>query len=226
MNLPMDHHRAFRIVTGVLEEALRSSGGTAFVVSGGGPEEGLLAQWLDGANLPWQAPSPRSLEAAKGLLAGGEPGGQPPPGPGHHAPSPWDPGPEASALAGAALARARGLLHLGTANKTCLLLSSRAPLQPVLPLGDLYASQIRSMVGSCTVPAPFRGAATHVVEGVDRALKAYLEDGHHRHDALSGLPEAVRREVLSGLAAARRAWHPIPLIPKLSGATLGLDLDL
>ena len=228
MSLSIDPHRAFRIIIGVLEEALRSSGRAAFVLSGGGPEERLLTTWLDVAGLSWQAPSLDSLQAAKRLLVGVGHDGQPTVAAPRGAAPERDPDPdaEASALAGAALARASGYLHLGSANKTCLLLSAHAPIQPVLPLGDLYASQVRFLAGSCTLPPCLQHVPAEVLEGVDAGLKAYLEDGFHRHQALAGLPEAVHRKILDAQAAARRAWHPIPLIPKLSRATLGLDLDL
>jgi hypothetical protein len=235
MSPSIDPQRAFRIVVGVLEEALRSSGRAAFVLSGGGPEERLLTSWLDRAELPWQSPSPDSLEVAKRLLVGvgrdGQPPvvspqGSPPVVSPHGSPPEGDLHAEASGLAGAAMARTTGHLHLGSANKTCLLLSAHVPIQPVLPLGDLYASQVRSLAGSCTLPPCLQDAPAEILEGVDAGLKAYLEDGFHRHEALAGLPEAMHRKILDALAVARMAWHPIPLIPKLSKATLGLDLDL
>ena len=244
MNPHLDPHRASRIVTGVLKEALRASGRVGVVVSGGGPEATILLSWLDRAGIPRNIPSDAALEAARtNLLAVWD--GEPPASPqiGQRSGSPplrlggaegstleaapdWDLEAEASALAGAALARPLGLLHLGTANKTCLLLSWALPTQPVLPLGDVYASQVRHLVGSCTLPPCLRDAPPGTLQDVDGALRAYLEEGFRQEEALGGLAEPLRREVLAGLARARKAWHPLPLIPKLSGATLGLDLDL
>ncbi len=61
---------------------------------------------------------------------------------------------------------------------------------------------------------------------VDWALRAYLQEDFDQENASGGLAEPTRRDVLVALAEARRARHPHPLIPKLSRATLGLDLDL
>jgi len=239
-----DSNRAFRIVTGVLKEALRASGRSGVVVSGGGPEEAILLGWLDQAGIPRRVPSDAAVDAARMILleAGeGAPLPSPPAGeevgkpilmPGeaagsaHEADPEWDLEAEASALAGAALARPRGLLHLGAANKSCLLLSGALPTQPVLPLGDVYASEVRSLAGSCTLPPCLRDASPGTLQDVDRALRAYLEEGFGQDEAFDGLAEPLRREVLAGLTRARKAWHPLPLVPKLSRATLGLDLDL
>jgi hypothetical protein len=255
MSFSADPNRAFRIVTGVLKEALRASGRAGVVVSGGGPEEVLLLRWLDEAGISREAPSSTAVEGARLLLLGA---GEGAPSPAPHgrgvagnagdpdvaapilradASAPEDDAfvPEldastlqadASSLAGAALARARGLLHLGSSNKTCLLLSYALPIQPILPLGDLVASEIRSMTGSCTLPPCLRTASPEAVEAVDGALRAYLEEGFRLEDSLGGLTRPLRREVQVALDRARRAWHPLPMIPKLSRATLGLDLDL
>jgi hypothetical protein len=261
-----DSNRAFRIVTGVLKEALRASGRSGVVVSGGGPEEAILLGWLDQAGIPRRVPSDDGVDAARMILLEAGEGaplpsppaaeGAPPPSPiareeaplpsppageevdkpilmpgeaagsAHEADPEWNLEAEASALAGAALARPRGFLHLGTANKSCLLLSGALPTQPILPLGDVYASEVRSMAGSCTLPPCLLDASPGTLQDVDRALRAYLEEGFGQDDAFDGLAEPLRREVLAGLTRARKAWHPLPLVPKLSRATLGLDLDL
>jgi len=222
MDTATDPTRAFRIVTGVVGEALRASRRAAVVISGGGPEETVLRGWLETAGIPWEPVTTAALEAARRVVVGshGEASH------GGRSPSGWSMEAEASALAGAAQARARGLLQLGTANKTCILLSPTAPPQAVLPLGDLYASEIQALAGSCTLPPCLQGVSQGIVQDVDLALRAYLEEGSDQGRAFAGLDAGLRLEILAALADARRAWHPLPLVPKLSRATLGIDLDL
>jgi hypothetical protein len=214
MTVPFDPYRAFKIVTGVIKEALGASGRSGVVVSGGGPEEALLARWMEQAGIARVVPSDAAVEGAVAILL--EVGVFPD----------RSLQGEASALAGSALARVQGLLHMGTANKSSLLLSDTFPTQPAFPLGDLYASEIRVMAGSCTLPPCLRGASDETVRAVDLALRAYLEEGFDQNEAFGGLEESMRQDLLESLAGARKAWNPRPLIPKLSKATLGLDLDL
>lgn len=208
----MDQNRPFTIITAVVRVALRSSGRSGVVVAGGGPEQTLLGEWLRKAGIPFVTPGEPALEQAQALLGSvriGDP----------------EMAAESSGLAGWGLAWAEKLLLLGTSNKTCLLLSPTKPVQSVLPLGDIFATQVAELAGAATLPPCLRGVPPEEIRAVDEALGAYYEGGFGEDTAFDGLDLHLRDAVLSALAEARRGWHPRPLIPKLGRATLGLDLD-
>jgi hypothetical protein len=221
MTYPSDARRPFQIVTGVIREALRYSGQSAVLVAGGGPEGALLETWLKDAHIPFEVPPSEIVERILPLLedlggglrstpsqAGDELFGQ------------------ASELAGRAISSIRGLLLVGTSNKTGLLLSFRPSAHPILPLGDLYASQILELAGGCTVPPPLQGISPEELSDVDSALRAYFEDGLPPEEAFGSLEPPRGRQIRRMLEESRKKWHHIPLIPKLGEGTLGLDLDL
>ena len=65
---PMDRLRPYKIITGVVREALRSSGRSGVVLSGGGPEQALLEEWFAKAEIPYLTPERSALGQARGLL--------------------------------------------------------------------------------------------------------------------------------------------------------------
>ena len=215
-------HRFYTIITGVIREALRYSGRSGVMVVGGGSEESLLERWLGDAHIPFQvAPSKvmdrmlpilKDLEDKDGRLPG----------------TSTQPAlvQRASELAGQAVASAQELLLLGTVNKTHLLLSFPETVQPVLPLGDIYASQVLELSGGCTLPHALRGISTEELSAVDSALRAYFEAGLQPEMAFGKLEPDRSRQIREMLEESRKKWHPLPLIPKLCDATLGMDLDL
>lgn len=230
----MDPRRPRTIIVEVIREALRSTGHQGVALSGGGPEQALLEEWLGAAGIPCLSPSEAALTQATQLLDAvtGSPAGTPSSAKGREGPSRSGsereeiPRPAGGpALAGLAQALAGDLLLAGTANKTQLLLSPSRLIQPVFPLGDLHASEIRLLAGRCTLPSCLHGRTELDVEAVDRALVAYYEEGAGEGDAFGDLDSGLRETVLKALAAARRRWQVTPLIPKLRSATLGLDLD-
>jgi hypothetical protein len=211
------------LVVGVLREALRSTGCRGFVISGAGPEDALVGTWLQEERIPWAAPSPTSLLRARELLS---PGTDP-----RSRPQPSAPAPESAELssreiAGLALALSRNLLLLSGANKTCLLLAPHRHVAPIVPLGDLYASQVLDHCGSCTLPPFLQGQPEGTVRAVDTALRDYFEGGFPRSEVFSPLAGPIREGVVRGLEAARRSGRFRSLVPKLGKATLGIDLDL
>jgi hypothetical protein len=224
MPRPTQEHRLFTIVVGVIREALRYSNRDSVIIAGGGPEAALLERWLEAAGIPFELPTQEFLEkTTEWLHEAGE--AQPSLGKG---PSRRHLDQEASELAAQALAFAHHeeSLLLGTANKTHLLLGYGPAHPPILPLGDLYASQILELAGGCTLPAPLTGMATEEISAVDSALRAYFEDGRSANEAFRGLEPGRARQIRQMLQESSRLWHPLPLIPKLGEATLGLDLDL
>ena len=218
----VNSHRLYTIITGVIREALRYSGRSAVMVVGGGPEEALLERWLADAHIPFQVPPRKVTEQMLPILENLGTGNGNLPG--------SSIGPallqRASELAGQAVASVQDLLLLGTENKTGLLLAFPTTVQPILPLGDLYASQILELSGGCTLPHPLRGISTEELSAVDSALRAYFEDGLHPEMAFGKLEPDRSQQIRNMLEESRKKWHPLPLIPKLGDATLGTDLDL
>ena len=110
------------------------------------------------------------------------------------------------------------------ANKTALLLGREIPPEPLLPLGDLYASDVARLAGRCSAPPEVMAIAEAAggMEALDAALGAWID--RRQPSALDSLPaeaaEAVRRAFAAGRAA--RSWPR--LVPKLGYRTLGVDL--
>ncbi len=241
MTDPVPRGRVPAIVTGVLRDALRTSGRAGFAIPGPLPEDALVKSWLLEGEIPWASPSLSALGQARDLLTsrpGSSSSPAPPaplsePGPSRATPGHGSLGPaqdemEESSweIAGLALAASRNLLLLDSTNKTCLLLSPRRPVAPVLPLGDVYASEVLDLWGDCTRPAFLKGEPEATLRAVDAALSDYFEGGLHRNEAFRRLPDAIREGIERGLDAARRYGRFLPRVPKLGYATLGVDLDL
>ncbi len=224
----MNPERPFRIVSGVIREALRSSGRSEVVVAGGGPEETVLVGWMEQAGIPVATPDPGTVARAEGLALEPGPGSPSDPGGSRDPTREWEEGRTwfIRTLAARALARSRGALLLGTETKTLLLLGYHPTALPVLPLGDLYASEILELAGGCTLPPPLQGLSGEVIGGVDSGLRAYLEEGLPRTDAFGTLPQPLPRVIPELLDRAGKSWRPTVLIPKLRRSTLGIDLDL
>ena len=136
-------------------------------------------------------------------------------------------------LAWRALAAARGAgpalgderrawLVVAATHKLALLLDPAPPPARVLPLGDVWAGEIRAVAGDVSLPPVLQGMARETVDAVEDALRAYLEHGHPMRDAFSRLTPRWGRRVLEAIDAAsgnRRA----PLVPKLTAWTVGVD---
>jgi hypothetical protein len=141
-----------------------------------------------------------------------------------------DPDPVSAAerqrLAGRIEATRRRALLAHPACKTALLLGEVFPPEPLLPLGDLYASEVASLVGDCALPdAAARVAAlAGGIEPLDAALRRLLEERADEDAAFASLSDAARRSVLERLQATRFARRTPGLIPKLGRRTLGIDL--
>jgi hypothetical protein len=109
-------------------------------------------------------------------------------------------------------------------NRTALLLCGGVPPEPLLPLGDLYASEVAAMTGRWSAPPEVREIARAAggVEELDDALRRWIDRRDPR--GLDGLPphaaEAVRRAFHAGRPA--RTWPHV--VPKLGYRTLGVDL--
>jgi hypothetical protein len=109
-------------------------------------------------------------------------------------------------------------------NKTALLLGGPLPPDPLLPLGDLYASEIETLAGGWSAPSEIRALAERAggVERLDDALRGWAE--RRSPAALESLPAAVREEVADALARGRASRLSSRIVPKLGPRTLGVDL--
>jgi hypothetical protein len=109
-------------------------------------------------------------------------------------------------------------------NKTALLLNANLPPEPLLPLGDLWASEAAELAGGWSAPGPVQRIADDAggIGALDEALRAYVDRRDPRGlDRLPvGAAEAVRRALAAGRAAR---MHPA-VVPKIGARTLGVDL--
>lgn len=117
-----------------------------------------------------------------------------------------------------------GVLVAHPANKTTLLLGGEMPPEPLLPLGDLWATDVVALAGGWSAP-PEVAALAEAAGGIgalDTALRRRVDGRDPR--GLDGLPgEAAER--VRGLLAAGGAWRRTPrIVPKLAGRTIGIDL--
>ncbi|HET6232707.1 MAG TPA: hypothetical protein VFE05_21710 [Longimicrobiaceae bacterium] len=110
------------------------------------------------------------------------------------------------------------------ANKTALLLGGELPPEPLLPLGDLYASDVAALTGDWSASPEVAHIARECggIEALDGALRRWVDA---RDPAgLDALPNDARTMVREAFARGRasRLWPR--LAPKLDGRTLGTDL--
>ncbi|MGE5863511.1 MAG: hypothetical protein ACM32J_00290 [Rhizobacter sp.] len=111
------------------------------------------------------------------------------------------------------------------ASKTVLLLPPEVTA-PLLPLGDLYASQVEALAGSWSAPAAVQALAARAggIAALDAALQRWLEERRAPAEAFTPLGPELAAELLERLERSRAArWRP-GLVPKLGSRTLGVDL--
>ncbi len=121
-------------------------------------------------------------------------------------------------------ARLDGALTAHPANKTELLLGTALPPEPLLPLGDLYASEVAGLCGGWSASAEVRALAEAAggVEALDCALRRWL-DGRDPA-GLDALPAEAAEQVKRRFRAGRAARLAPRIVPKLGTRTLGVDL--
>jgi hypothetical protein len=115
-------------------------------------------------------------------------------------------------------------LPANPANKTALLLGGALPPEPLLPLGDLYASEIRELTGDWSAPDPVRELAERCggIEVLDAALRECFDS--RNPGGLRILEPAARCAVEDALERGRAARMFGPIVPKVGSRTLGVDL--
>ena len=117
-----------------------------------------------------------------------------------------------------------GALPAHPANKTALLLGGDLPPEPLLPLGDLWASEVDALAGNWSAPEPVRrlAEAAGSVEALDAVLRRWSEE--RDLTALDDLPLRIVEDVRRRLAAGRASRIFPRIVPKLGYRTLGVDL--
>lgn len=204
-----ESERAARIVGEVVAaEVARTRSLGVILASPPGPEADLLARWLS-PTLPLRHPEPGAVSDVAGALAAAD-----------------TPGAHVEALAWQAVARAQSLsqrlLPVGTTNKTMLLLEDAPLAARVLPLGDVWATDVGRWAGGAALPALLRNASMEEVAAVEAALRRYLQEGVSPSDAFTPLGP-LAAPVLAALDAAEHRRRGL-VIAKLEGWTAGIDL--
>ncbi|MCI4355525.1 MAG: NAD+ synthase [Thermoplasmata archaeon] len=141
-----------------------------------------------------------------------------------------------------ALARHLNALVVGTGNKSELLLGYFTKYGDggvdLLPIGDLYKTEVRALAADLDLPAAIRARAPSAgfwegqtdeeelglpYEAIDRILRGLEELREPEEIAgLTGIPRPDIDAVVARVAQNRHKRRPVP-IPKLSLRTVGLD---
>lgn len=211
--------RVAAVVGGVVRQAVEDAGASGVVLlDDGSAEARLAAEWCRAALGPerlFPVPPP-STGVVEALLAAVR---------GVVGVAPEAAAAEVHRLVGRLVALERRALLAHPANKTALLLGAAVPPEPLLPLGDLYASEVERLTGSWSAP-PEVAALADLAGGIARLDAALLEHVDRRSpvgSALAALPERARAAVRDALEAGRFARRRIGLVPKLTTRTLGVD---
>lgn len=191
-----------RIITGVARQAVEDAGANGIaLLDDGSPEAKLLGDWFDRA-------FGSSLHRVTGT---GD-------------------GPQAQAAAARArvhqLSIEMDLLTAAPVNKTALLLSTMPLPETLLPLGDVYASEVRDLAGG------WRGdpivhnleALCGGIDGLDAALRARFDQRTPLADVMAQLPATARAPFAEALERARFSRCCVGIVPKVSARTAGIDL--
>lgn len=190
--------RIGRVVAGVLEQALVDAHAERLVLLADGSPEAKLLEQLVGSRLGSRLHRvPASGGAPADLL---------------------------EAWARATREHPDALVAAAT-NKTAAVLGGAPPV-PLLPLADLWASQVEMLCGAWTAPDAVRSLAQRAggAAVVDRALAALVDQRRAPDDAAAYLPAELRGTLLALWERARFARRRIGLVPKLGARTLGVDL--
>ena len=110
------------------------------------------------------------------------------------------------------------------ASKTALLLGGELPPEPLLPLGDLWATDVLALAGGWSAPADVTALAEEAggIEALDGVLRRLI-DGRDAA-ALDALPPATVERVRAMLAAGSASRRYPRVVPKLGARTLCADL--
>jgi len=191
-----------RIVTGVVRQALEDAGADGIVLADDGSAEAdLLAGWFS-----------RAFGTRFHRVPGAGPDG-------------------AAKLQDARaraqqLAAAQSLLPAAPINKTTLLLALLPVPETLLPLGDLYATEVRELAGDwrgAPIVYTLKGLCGGI-EVLDEALRARFDERQPLPAVLSRLPEPARQPLAQALERGRFARNRVGIVPKIGSRTAGIDL--
>jgi hypothetical protein len=122
-------------------------------------------------------------------------------------------------------ARLTDALAAHPASKTELMMGGALPPEPLLPLGDLWATDVLALGAAWSGSAELRSIVDDAggIETLDEALRRLVD----RRDSVGwddGLPPSVREQVRRAIRGGA-AWRRDPfIVPKLGSRTLGTDL--
>jgi len=211
--------RIAHVVVGVVADAIREAHAHGVVsASAPRPETALLERWFAAAAITVKLPHADVVRAVADSLEAIE-GGDP-------SETVARSKEEACRAAARIIAHREGLIPISAANKTELIWAEHLPPEPLLPLGDLYASQIHALAGACTAPPPLTDIEPARLKAVDKAIAQVVDGGVRPDTAFAELPSELRDAAHSALR--RSVWKGTlpPIVPKLGRRTLGLDLEL
>ncbi len=117
-----------------------------------------------------------------------------------------------------------GAVTAHPANRTELLLCAHFPPETLLPLGDLYASEVAELAGGWSASPEVRSLAGAAggIEALDAALRRWLEA---RDPAgLDALPVEAAMRVQRHFRSGRATRLAPRIIPKMGTRTIGVDL--
>ena len=117
-----------------------------------------------------------------------------------------------------------GAIPANPANKTALLLGGELPPEPLLPLGDLWASEVAALCGGWSAHDDVAAIAEAAggIEALDAALRTHVDSRDPA--ALYVLPGDAAEAVRRALAAGRASRLNPRVVPKIGARTLGVDL--
>ena len=117
-----------------------------------------------------------------------------------------------------------GVLPAHPGSKTALLLRGELPPEPLLPLGDLWATDVVALAGGWSAPPEVAGVAESAggIDALDAALRRLI-DGRDAA-ALEGLPREAADRIRALLAAGSASRRNPRIVPKLGGRTICIDL--
>jgi hypothetical protein len=203
--------RIFEVVGAVARQALADRGvSRVALLDDGGPEAALAARLLEGA-----------LGAGAVVRVAADGAGVEPFLPHPGAVPSWRVAEEVRRL------RARlmdGVLAAHPANKTALLLGGELPPEPLLPLGDLWATEVAALAGGWSAPPEVADLAEAAggIEALDAALRRRYDERDPA--AFDALPREAAARVRALLAAGLASRRNPRTVPKLGRRTICIDL--
>jgi hypothetical protein len=201
--------RVAEVIGAVARQALADHGRTRIaLLDDGSPETRLAAGILTDQLGPDAVVSVGALDADPGLLDG----------------SGADPRRVAEEVTRMRARLLDDALPAHPANKTALLLGGALPPEPLLPLGDLWATDVIALAGGWSAPPDVVALAEAAggIEALDGVLRRLIDgrDATAAHAFREEVAERVRVALSAGSASRR---YP-RIVPKLSVRTLCADL--